>query len=97
VTTRFATNNGPMGRLMRRVMDLVALDATQGADTLVWLAESDDGRATSGEYWVTRARRRPSRAARDAATGERLWRASERLAGLDGDALVQAARVAAAR
>jgi NAD(P)-dependent dehydrogenase (short-subunit alcohol dehydrogenase family) len=96
VTTRFATNNGAMGRLMRRVMDVIALDATQGADTLVWLAECDDARETTGKYWVKRASKSPSRAAREDATGEALWRESQRLAALDADALVHAAGIAAA-
>jgi len=64
VTTRFATNNGWAGRLMRRAMDLVAVDVERGADTLVWLAESEEARTSSGDYWVKRTRWTPSRAAR---------------------------------
>ena len=95
VTTRFATNNGPMGRLMRRAMDVVAVDAERGADTLVWLAECEEARTTTGDYWVKRQRRTPSRSARDPETAEELWNRSARLAGLDADALVEESGAAA--
>ena len=95
VTTRFATNNGRMGRMMRRAMDVVAIDPDRGADTLVWLAACDEATATSGEYWVKRQRRTPSRAARDTEISDDLWRRSAELAGIDADALVEESGAAA--
>lgn len=91
VSTRFAVNNGARGRLMRRIMDLVSIDAERGADTLVWLAESDVMPGESGSYWVKRRITKPSRAALDPVLGERLWAESARLTEIDADALVRAA------
>jgi retinol dehydrogenase 12 len=91
VSTRFATNNGRMGRLLRRVMDVVSVTPDQGADTLVHLATHPDGIADSGLYWVKRTRRTPSRLARNDDMAERLWSESARLAGLDADALIEQA------
>ena len=34
VSTRFALNNGKRGRMMRRIMDVVSVDAETGADTI---------------------------------------------------------------
>lgn len=91
VSTRFATNNGRAGRLLRRVMDVASVDATKGADTLVWLTECDDAAQSTGDYWVRRTRRNPSRAARNPATEEALWQESARLSGLDVDVLTSRA------
>jgi len=97
VSTRFAVNNGARGRLMRRVMDFVSVDANAGADTLVWLSAHDDAVHTTGDYWVKRRRRTPSRAALDDATGERLWVESARLAGVDADSLITSAMTGVGR
>ena len=97
VSTRFATNNGVMGGLLRRVMDVVSVDTTQGADTMVWLSHAPDALASTGDYWVKRRRTTPSRAARDQVTADRLWRESERLTGLDADSVNGDARPSAHR
>lgn len=89
VSTRFATNNGRMGRLLRRVMDVVAVTPAQGADTLVWLSSAPDALEGSGDYWVRRRRVTPSRTARDDARAEALWAASSHLTGLDADRLIR--------
>jgi len=96
VSTRFAVNNGRRGRLMRRVMDVVSIDAAAGADTMVWLCADDAALSTTGDYWVKRARIAPSTAALDASLAESLWSASADLAGLDTDALVAASGAARA-
>lgn len=88
VSTRFALNNGRRGRIMRRIMDVVSLDANAGADTMVWLCADDAALASSGDYWVKRGRIEPSPAALDLELGEGVWSASASLAGLDTDALV---------
>jgi NAD(P)-dependent dehydrogenase (short-subunit alcohol dehydrogenase family) len=94
VSTRFATNNGRVGRVMRRVMDVVSLTPDQGADTLLWLSASPEGVHSSGGYWLKRRAITPSRTARDDERGEQLWAASVQLAHLDADALIHAARAA---
>ena len=88
VSTRFASNNGRMGRLLRRVMDVVSVTPTQGADTLEWLSSAPEAIERSGEYWVRRRRVSPSRTARDDARAEQLWTTSSRLTGLDADQLI---------
>lgn len=88
VSTRFATNNGGMGRVLRRIMDVVSVTPAQGADTLVWLSHAAEPLAHSGQYWVKRRLRTPSRTARNDAWGERLWQESAALAGFDADASI---------
>jgi len=85
VRTRFATNNGRMGRVLRRVMDLVSITPAQGADTLVWLSHAPEAGTTSGDYWVNRRRVTPSRTARDDERAEMLWEATCRLTGVNTD------------
>lgn len=91
VSTRFATNNGWMGRVQRRLMDLAAITPEQGADTLVWLASAPEAATKNARYWVRRHDVIPSRLARDDERGERLWAASATLARLDADALIRTA------
>ncbi len=89
VSSRFATNNGGMGRLLRRAMDLVSVTPLEGADTLVWLSYAPDAREGSGDYWVKRRRVTPSRTARDDARAELLWTTTSQLTGLDADQLIR--------
>lgn len=82
VATRFAANNGRMGRLQRRVMDAFSISPMAGSDTPAWLLASAEGATTSGAYWVRRKRETPSSAARDDDTAQALWDATISLAGL---------------
>lgn len=91
VSTRFATNNGWMGRLQRRLMDVISVTPEQGADTLVWLAGMPADPRLNARYWVRRREVTPSRLARDDARAEQLWTASAALAGLDLDGLITTA------
>lgn len=89
VRTRFATNNGRVGRLLRRVMDVVSVTPAQGADTLVWLSSAPEALEGSGDYWVKRRRATPSRTARDDTRADALWATTSRLTGLDADQLIR--------
>ncbi len=89
VRTRFATNNGLMGQLLRRVMDVVSVTPAQGADTLVWLSSAPEALEGSGDYWRQRRRVTPSGTARDDARAEALWTTTSRLTGLDADRLIR--------
>ncbi len=82
VATRFAANNGRMGRLQRSVMDIFSISPMAGSDTAAWLLTSAEGATTSGAYWVRRQRETPSRAAQDDQTAQALWDATISLAGL---------------
>jgi NAD(P)-dependent dehydrogenase (short-subunit alcohol dehydrogenase family) len=89
VSTRFATNNGLMGQLLRRVMDVVSVTPAQGADTLVWLSSAPEALEGSGDYWRQRRRVTPSGTARDDARAQALWTTTSRLTGLDADRLIR--------
>lgn len=89
VSTRFAVNNGRRGRVLRRIMDVVSVSPEEGADTLVWLATSEQAVESTGDYWVKRKRIDPSARALDTSLADALWYRSAELAGLDADALVQ--------
>jgi NAD(P)-dependent dehydrogenase (short-subunit alcohol dehydrogenase family) len=82
VASRFATNNGPLGRLQRRVMDWFSISNQAGADTAAWLLGSDLGGRDSGGYWVRRARVTPSREAQRDDLADGLWTRSLALAGI---------------
>ncbi len=91
VSTRFAVNNGRRGRMMRGLMDVIAISPVRGADTLLWLSHEPDALRGSGDYWVRRQRRVPSAAALRDADGERLWAESAALARVDATARVREA------
>jgi NAD(P)-dependent dehydrogenase (short-subunit alcohol dehydrogenase family) len=88
------TNFGGDGdtRLTQRLVRLVprpfAIDAVDGADTVAYLAASDEVEGLTGGYYVNRRPTTPAHHARDDAAAERLWEISETLiaeAGAKGD------------
>jgi NAD(P)-dependent dehydrogenase (short-subunit alcohol dehydrogenase family)/catechol 2,3-dioxygenase-like lactoylglutathione lyase family enzyme len=71
-------------RFVRMLPRQLAIDAAKGADTIVYLAASDDVETETGGYWVNRRRTEPSPQAGDDAAAARLWEVSEALvSGLD--------------
>ncbi len=82
VNTGFGDNaKGWLGALFglgKRFM----LTPEQGADTLIYLADSAEVAGRTGGYWVKRAPVQPSAAARDPVAAARLWDVSARLAGV---------------
>ncbi len=88
VSTRFATNNGARGRFLRRLMDIVSITAARGADTMVWLANSSEVEMASGNYWVNRKRKKPSRVALNESNAKTLWRISCELTNIDANDIV---------
>ncbi|RJF93047.1 SDR family NAD(P)-dependent oxidoreductase [Sphingomonas cavernae] len=62
-----------------RVRDLPKFSEKEGADTLVWLATSDEGGQSNGGYWYQRKPRAPNPIVDDDAVIERFWDESERL------------------
>jgi len=85
VRSRFATNNGAMGRMQRQIMNLVSVSPEQGADTLLWLSHAAEAAASTGDYWVTRQRLSISRLARRDDLAAQLWNDSLPLTGLSPD------------
>ena len=82
VSTRFAANNGLVGSILRRLMDVVSISPERGADTIVWLAQDGEALSNGGKYWKDRELRQPSRDALDNVNAEALWRRSADLAGI---------------
>jgi uncharacterized membrane protein YeaQ/YmgE (transglycosylase-associated protein family) len=77
VGTGFNHNNGGLMRVAMWLSALFARRPDQGAETLVWLADSPEVSQTSGAYFVDKRTVRPSQAARDMDHAARLWQVSE--------------------
>jgi len=82
VKTRFADDSG--GGLARwiKIMKIFAISQEKGADTLIYLASSDEVREKSGLYFYKRKPVAPSKVAQDDAAAERLWAVTAELAGI---------------
>ena len=82
VATNFGQRDaGLFGWGMRLAM-LFAARPEPGADTIVHLASSPAVAGVSGRYFYNSREIEPSAAAQDDATAQRLWRESEKIAGL---------------
>ena len=81
VNTRFGDNMTGLARSAFGLLKRFMLSPAQGADTLVWLAASEDAAGLSGAYFAKRRLAQSSTAARDDAAARRLWDVSARLAG----------------
>ncbi|HEX6487708.1 MAG TPA: SDR family oxidoreductase [Candidatus Dormibacteraeota bacterium] len=80
VATGFNRNNGPLLSLaMRAFVMPLGRSPEKGAETLVWLAETDDVTGESDGYYHDRRLTPPSREAEDLDTARRLWEVSEEL------------------
>ena len=84
VATRFATNNGWLTRLVRPVLDLFALSAEEGAQTILYLATSPEVEGVTGRYFVESKAVPSSPASHDAAAARRLWDISAEMTRLRG-------------
>lgn len=82
VATGFNRGNGLLTDMSMTALNLVARAPQVGADTLVWLATSDEVANVTGKYFFDRQHRLPSAEGRDMETAQRLWELSERQCGL---------------
>ncbi|SCF38047.1 Short-chain dehydrogenase [Micromonospora viridifaciens] len=80
VRTRFG-NESPVVALGMRLLPFRSPE--RGAETLVWLANQDPARLTSGGYYHDRRPRRPLPKAADPALAARLWTASAQAVGIE--------------
>jgi retinol dehydrogenase-12 len=84
VATRLAHNNGAFARVVTRLLAPFFRSPESGAATSIYLASSPAVEGVTGKYFVDCRERRPSAAARDRASAERLWQLSAELTGLAG-------------
>jgi NAD(P)-dependent dehydrogenase (short-subunit alcohol dehydrogenase family) len=81
VATRFGDSSGGWAGRLFPLLRPFFISPEKGADTIIYLASSSVVEKTTGQYFVKRKIAEPSAAARDDAAAERLWQASEALAG----------------
>ncbi len=63
-------------------MKIFAISPQKGAETIIYLASSDDVAKTSGLYFYKCKPVEPSKIAQDDAAAERLWTETAKLAGV---------------
>ncbi|MDC0740395.1 SDR family oxidoreductase [Polyangium mundeleinium] len=80
VRTGFALNTGPIAAIfVKAAAALFARTPEKGAETIIWLATSDDVASYSGEYFFDRALTRTTSLARNDDLAKGLWELSEKL------------------
>ena len=77
VATGFNRNNGVMMRIGMAISRPFARSPQKGAETLVWLVDSEDANDLNGAYVFDRRPVAPSPPAQDVETSRRLWQVSE--------------------
>jgi NAD(P)-dependent dehydrogenase (short-subunit alcohol dehydrogenase family) len=82
VSSRFATNNGGIFRLVPVMARLIGVNATQGAKTSIYLASSPEVEGVSGAYFSEGRLARSSSASYDQTLQERLWEVSKSMTAL---------------
>jgi NAD(P)-dependent dehydrogenase (short-subunit alcohol dehydrogenase family) len=83
VATRFGDQSGGMFASLVRVAKNFAISPEKGAETIVYLASSDDVKGVTGEYFYKCRRATPTTEATDDASAAHLWEESARLAALE--------------
>jgi NAD(P)-dependent dehydrogenase (short-subunit alcohol dehydrogenase family) len=77
VATGFNRNNGVLMRTAMTVIKPFLRSPEKGAETLVWLVDSDEAGAENGGYFVDGKREQPEPPARDMEAAQRLWEVSD--------------------
>jgi NAD(P)-dependent dehydrogenase (short-subunit alcohol dehydrogenase family) len=80
VNTRFADGSGGFIERILSLAKMFAISPEKGAETIVYLASSDDVAKTTGLYFYKCKAVEPSKIAQDDAAAERLWNETEKLA-----------------
>lgn len=84
VKTRIAADGKGFGMVaFRGMMKLFGISAEKGAETIVYLASSDEVAKTTGLYFYKCKPVAPSKIAQDDTVAERLWAETAKLAGID--------------
>jgi len=82
VSTRFGDSSGGMFQRVVRVAKLFAISPEQGAETILYLATSDEVANVTGKYFYKCRAVNPTRDAQDDAAAKRLWEESALAGGL---------------
>ena len=82
VGTRFGDESGGLMSWVIKLGKNFALTPEQGAETIIYLASSDDVAGKSGGYYDKKQLTAPSRAAQSDADAKRLWDISAKIAGV---------------
>ena len=77
VATGFNRNNSGLMRVAMTFAKPFSRNAEKGAETLVWLADSEEAGRENGGYFVDCKRAQPEPPARDMDAARRLWELSE--------------------
>jgi NAD(P)-dependent dehydrogenase (short-subunit alcohol dehydrogenase family) len=77
VATGFNRNNSAIMRLVMTAIKPFLRSPEKGAETLVWLVDSEEAGAENGGYFVDCKRAQPEAPARDMDAARRLWEVSE--------------------
>jgi len=84
VNTGFSRNNGFMARLLMTISRPFQRKDTKGAETVVWLAVSEEAEELTGEYCHNCKPAKPTGRARNDEDAARLWGLSEEMTGTVG-------------
>jgi NAD(P)-dependent dehydrogenase (short-subunit alcohol dehydrogenase family) len=79
VNTRFGDGTGGAAARILGLMKVFALSPEKGAETIIYLASSNDVAKTTGLYFYKCKPFEPSKLANDDAVAERLWEYTDRL------------------
>ncbi|HKD80546.1 MAG TPA: SDR family oxidoreductase [Candidatus Angelobacter sp.] len=82
VSTRFGDQSGGLLSLAVRAAKIFAISPEQGAETIVYLASSDEVAGSTGLYFYKCKPANPTQEAQDDKSASRLWQESEKLAGI---------------
>jgi NAD(P)-dependent dehydrogenase (short-subunit alcohol dehydrogenase family) len=77
VATGFNRNNSSLMRVVMTFAKPFSRNAEKGAETLVWLADSEEAGAENGGYFLDCKRAQPEPPARDMDSARRLWELTE--------------------
>jgi len=82
VSTRFGDNNPGLTSLVIKLGKNFAISPEQGAQTIIYLASSDDVEGKSGGYYYKCKPAVPTREAQNDSDAKRLWDISAKIAGI---------------
>lgn len=77
VATGFNRNNGALMRVVMTAIRPFLRKPEKGAETLVWLVDSDEAASENGGYFIDCKRAQPEPPARDMESAGRLWDVTE--------------------